>query len=128
MLLTQVGEKVERAVAKDGPFQLGRRTKSVQIYHGESLFSVGWVLRSAVAWLRFLSYIWKLLPVSAPYNLNIYQKHPRLTSNGTMLHLSRYLQVLNWQLIHLSACFCGSLCLLGWSSLIVRALSFYIRS
>ncbi|KAI3851919.1 hypothetical protein MKW98_019918 [Papaver atlanticum] len=62
--------------------------------------------------------LWKLLSVSAPYDLNIHimdfqpwrflnvqQEHRRLTSNGTMLHLSRYLQILNWQLIQLFAFF-----------------------
>ncbi|RZC81504.1 hypothetical protein C5167_044069 [Papaver somniferum] len=72
MLLTQVGEKVERAVAKDGPCQLGRSTyyeSIIKIYRSEALLSVGWVFLVCGSLVE--------------------QEHHRLTSNGTMLHLSR---------------------------------------
>ncbi|XP_026421485.1 uncharacterized protein LOC113317554 [Papaver somniferum] len=93
MLLTQVGEKVERAVAKDGPCQLGRRHERknilwqisicgwsdtlvfftyyesiIKIYRSEALLSVGWVFLVCGSLVE--------------------QEHHRLTSNGTMLHLS----------------------------------------
>ncbi|KAI3842692.1 hypothetical protein MKW98_015359 [Papaver atlanticum] len=118
MLLTQVKIKRKKDLQVKKLLEENKKENKERVDLPGRISPFCWMGSSVCGSLVEVFELWKLLPVSAPYDLNIHimdfqpwkflnvqQEHRRLTSNGTMLHLSRYLQILNWQLIQLSAFF-----------------------